>query len=118
MKNIIIFAAITFTLASCSQGSFHLSIKNKSGKSLDSVVVMANSFKIKLININAGDSTNTEVWKDSADVKHHILLLPHFYFKDTSFVGRPYYDDLGKIQNRYEATVDNTFQVSWKFSNE
>lgn len=113
LLNIVLIAIIT--PACISSKHTVIVFDNKSGKSLDSVVVHIQNYKFSFKNIKPNTKTNKVILKDSIILnKRDIMIRAHFYDKDKSdFKGGFYYNDLSRsLNNSYILILDKNLNAT------
>ena len=80
-----------------------VSFENKSEKYIDSVVFYINNFKLKIININPGETKQEAVNMDSVKLNNHdAIVRAYIYIKDSLFRDTYNYNDLrGDLNEKY-----------------
>ncbi len=117
-KKVIICIASLLCLTSCRLFERNaIYFENKSDKPIDSLIITAIDYPIKLYNIESAMTSVKEV--DASKIKRgrDFALSPTFYLKDTVLHGEGFYMS-GGFSGTYKITLDKDMKVKWSMVSE
>jgi hypothetical protein len=94
-----------------------ISVENKTGQALDSLVIIANGYRIIFYDVPANKNMQKDVAHGLIKGGHHIEMTPIIYHNGKETKGQYFYNDLSGFSGDYTIHIDSALNIKGSMGN-